>query len=78
MTMKQLPRIRYSGTVTRRERPDGGSACPTCRRLGWRLTPPLWEVWPYYCADCQQLFMGIGTSPCRLKPDTALAPSSVA
>jgi hypothetical protein len=59
--------IRYRGTLTRPARPGLGSGCPTCRRLGFLLTPSRYDMWRYYCPVCQQLFTGRVTCPARLE-----------
>ncbi len=59
--MTTLGVIRYSGTLTVPPQPEPGSYCPTCRRLGLLLTPPLHNVWGHYCSGCQQLFNGLAT-----------------
>ncbi len=67
--MTTLGVIRYSGTLTVPAQPEPGAYCPTCRRLGLLLTPPLHNVWGHYCSGCQQLFNGLATYPGRLRAD---------
>jgi len=67
--MTTLGVIRYSGTLTVPAQPEPGAYCPTCRRLGLLLTPPLHNVWGHYCSGCQQLFNGLAAYSGRLRAD---------